>query len=332
MGEELFEEFYQAEDSFIAGRTSLEGLFSIPQTKSQLHTLFSRQSYTLKTCSEWLTEKVEQLPPEQREHITELGCATGLLSKWLKIQFPHSQITGLDRSPEFIEIARESAPDCHFIEWDYSCGSPPEELQPATVTISALGIDFSLRQDEISIEQTDPPYRKADSYEWRYEEAKRILKYWRASCAEGATLHTILRVPQLIHLLPFIDAAQDAGWQLDLKSSEKVKIEDPYGEDEVMPGLCFKAVQIETSPTRIPEERVTGFWISDSIETTFQNIEAREVYNQLKDGVVTSRKEQAYADGTTKVIIEKTFGTFRIRYSYTSTEYAELEFLPLLQL
>ncbi len=59
-----------------------------------------------------------QKPPEWRNeklHILDVGCGTGISTARLQQLFPHAEVEGLDFSEEMLEEARKNLPDLRFV-------------------------------------------------------------------------------------------------------------------------------------------------------------------------------------------------------------------------
>jgi len=65
---------------------------------------------------EYGQDVVELLEPENGERILDLGCGTGHLSA--RIAESGADVVGLDASNEMVEKARETCPDCEFVNAD----------------------------------------------------------------------------------------------------------------------------------------------------------------------------------------------------------------------
>lgn len=62
---------------------------------------------------------LDLLDPKQGERILDLGCGTGHLTAHIDDAVgPDGAVVGIDQSPEMIEQARDSHPDCEFREAD----------------------------------------------------------------------------------------------------------------------------------------------------------------------------------------------------------------------
>jgi len=58
-----------------------------------------------------ITATINLIEVTQPDSILDLGCGTGTLLQSLGNKFPQAQLTGLDFSPEMLQIAREKHPD-----------------------------------------------------------------------------------------------------------------------------------------------------------------------------------------------------------------------------
>ncbi len=63
--------------------------------------------------------------PLQRPHcVVDLGCGPGNSTELLLERYPHSEVFGLDSSPDMLRKARERLPNCKFIEADIATWKP----------------------------------------------------------------------------------------------------------------------------------------------------------------------------------------------------------------
>ena len=56
----------------------------------------------------------EIVDPGRSYRFADIGCANGEFLYYLGQQFPHWQLTGYDREPAFVEVARQAQPDVAF--------------------------------------------------------------------------------------------------------------------------------------------------------------------------------------------------------------------------
>ena len=54
------------------------------------------------------------LPPMQPRYVLDMGCGPGHTAMLLQDRFPHSEVTGLDASPEMVAEARQRVPSAWF--------------------------------------------------------------------------------------------------------------------------------------------------------------------------------------------------------------------------
>ncbi len=61
-----------------------------------------------------------RVPLEAPGHVVDLGCGAGTVTAILKARFPGAAVVGVDGSPAMLAKAREAAPDCRFVQGDFS--------------------------------------------------------------------------------------------------------------------------------------------------------------------------------------------------------------------
>jgi trans-aconitate 2-methyltransferase len=67
---------------------------------------------------------VAQVPLRRPRLIVDLGCGPGNSTELLVERFPHSEIVGLDSSPDMLKKARQRLPQCSFVEADIATWQP----------------------------------------------------------------------------------------------------------------------------------------------------------------------------------------------------------------
>jgi trans-aconitate 2-methyltransferase len=65
-----------------------------------------------------------QVPLQRPHRAVDLGCGPGNSTELLVERFPHSQIIGLDSSPDMLRKARERLPNCSFVEAEIATWQP----------------------------------------------------------------------------------------------------------------------------------------------------------------------------------------------------------------
>ena len=65
-----------------------------------------------------------QVPLQRPHRAVDLGCGPGNSTELLVERFPHSEIIGLDSSPDMLRKARERLPNCTFVEADIATWQP----------------------------------------------------------------------------------------------------------------------------------------------------------------------------------------------------------------
>ena len=65
-----------------------------------------------------------QVPLQRPRLVVDLGCGPGNSTELLAERFPHSEIVGLDSSPDMLRMARERLLKCNFVEADIATWTP----------------------------------------------------------------------------------------------------------------------------------------------------------------------------------------------------------------
>jgi len=72
-----------------------------------------------------------RIPAQGPACVVDLGCGAGNVTAILKARFPAADVVGIDGSAAMLAKAREAAPDCRFIQGDFSgwdVGAAPDVL------------------------------------------------------------------------------------------------------------------------------------------------------------------------------------------------------------
>jgi trans-aconitate 2-methyltransferase len=65
-----------------------------------------------------------QVPLDKPRLVVDLGCGPGNSTELLVARFPHSEVVGLDASPDMLRKARERLPNCKFVQADIATWLP----------------------------------------------------------------------------------------------------------------------------------------------------------------------------------------------------------------
>jgi len=65
-----------------------------------------------------------RVPLDRPRHVVDLGCGPGNSTELLVERFPHSEVVGLDSSPDMLRAARARLPRCQFVDGDIAAWSP----------------------------------------------------------------------------------------------------------------------------------------------------------------------------------------------------------------
>ena len=65
-----------------------------------------------------------QVPLVAPARVVDLGCGPGTVTRVLKARFPDAAVLGIDGSAAMLAKARETAPDCRFVQADFAAWTP----------------------------------------------------------------------------------------------------------------------------------------------------------------------------------------------------------------
>ncbi len=65
-----------------------------------------------------------QVPLAAPARVVDLGCGPGTVTRILKARFPDAAVLGIDGSGPMLAKARETAPDCRFVQADFATFAP----------------------------------------------------------------------------------------------------------------------------------------------------------------------------------------------------------------
>lgn len=123
MGSERYENYLDTGDALRAGTVTVSDLYQTMVTKEEFHLLFSYQVDVMIEVGAWLSGKVLGLETSAAR-ISELGCGTGSLARWLADQLPSSEVIGIDRDAKMLAVALEESGGDGFYNWDYQLDEP----------------------------------------------------------------------------------------------------------------------------------------------------------------------------------------------------------------
>jgi SAM-dependent methyltransferase len=249
-----------------AGRLPKQAQYQLLETPAEANTLVSLQSKVFLDVSAILYQAVSpHIRPGTR--VADLGCFTGALVSWVAENHPDCAVVGVDSNRKAIQFARELAkqPNATFAEWDYAQAGPCP-VQPCDILLSTFGVDFShhIEGARCSLDVSD--LRNSDYYRSRREEALPYFRCWKQAAKPEAALLAVLRVPGIDPCLALVDAANDAGWALDLPNSGHVRV-----DEERFPVFNFRAGPSTQPPT---QTQLLGWWGEEEMGTVF-NLDCR---------------------------------------------------------
>lgn len=87
-----------------------------------------------------VADLIAAIPPTAVNHITDLGCGSGLSTVLLSQRWPQARITGVDRSPAMLAQAQERVPTASFLEGDIAAHASdgPQDLIVANASLHWL--------------------------------------------------------------------------------------------------------------------------------------------------------------------------------------------------
>lgn len=270
-------------------------LYSALNDAKEANLLFSEQAEAELAAFAWISKRVVENVGDGGR-VLEMGPGTGVLLSWLRLTRPDLQLAGAEREPNFRKMAIDVCGEgVTLLDWDYDHPAP-EGTCEFDVLITAFGIDFSPRasfvDDSIGAEVA-LDLRRLPDYSIYRENAQAKLQNWRAVAVDGAKLFAILRLPGLAEFLAVSDAAAEAGWSIDLPSSEILKV----GREQ-FPALQFVASRTESPST----EDLIAWWAQSALRTYFDEdltgAAALSMFSAIQ-GKPHARFARRYDDGHT---------------------------------
>lgn len=274
-------------------------IYDLFRTPEELNTLCSLQADLALDVAAWLDRKVaEAAKPGCR--IADLGCGTGALAAWLAAAHPAAEVVAFDGHPGMLAAARSqhAAANLRIEAWDYRREVP---ASPASVDVlvTSMGVDWPDRSQDMLREAAQQPPRTSKLYAEYKAYVAPAFRHWRTLAAPGGVLHAVLRIPVQAWFFATLDAAHEAGWDVDLASRETIK-----SGFERLPALTFRAGQ--PSQGVLPEQAVRGCWLAQDVEEqlakTFQGDLAKALYESLRDKCVVDEDSSVDMSGAPDLI------------------------------
>ena len=297
------------------------------KTLDEWNALFNLQIAVTFETSLWLDACIRNVA-RPNQVILDLGCGSGIFTRWLAGQHRSCHVTGVDALPNLVKIARQSstAKNLDFKRWDYT-GPMPNGIPAANHLICSLGIDFAIEQDSIPIDHQ--PLRSGAAYAKRKLEIQTILQNWRQAAADDANLFVVLRIPDATRFLAAVDAAAEAGWQWQHQRLTFVQV-----GAESFPALTFVAAQPQAAP--YSEHELLLHWDKRNFAARFGSPItgelARLLYSALANREMhVDEKRTDFMQGLVHTSIG-TSGAFAFHYHHTTNGRAQLRLAPASEL
>lgn len=212
-------------------------LYAVPKTLQQAHLLMSYDRERYLVGFDWIRERVAALAPER---VLEVGTGTGVLLRYLAVNFPSVAYRGIDLEASLIG----SAPPQEGIDLVVGDYLQMEASPDADLVICNFGFDNDRFPDSTtphSLDQvgeskfcpgcSDDLARHLDSY----------FQAWRRWAKPDASLLVVGRISSFGFLRAVALAANSAGWHLDLDGSAVLTVPDLDHGPQRYPALQFQS-------------------------------------------------------------------------------------------
>ena len=324
MGRKRHAEWWNASISRQEGRGSSEAEYQALKTAEEINTLFSLQSHVSLTVCEWLARQVAN-SGVKRGRIGDLGCGSGVLAAWLASQHLDCQVIGWDSMSNIVEAATSSqkAPNLSFATWNYAQASCPEPHSCDSL-VTCFGVDFPLCREMHRYTADITSLRNGEYYQKMFGVMRQYFQGWRTAIKDRGHLHAVLRVSSDVLFLATVDAAQDAGWNLELGPYEYLGC-----GDERFAAMTFRAV---SAPPH-SEEVILSLWCRSDFKVAFaseiNSAAAICAFKSLAAKTILKTHSRNYDDGHTMEAVVGTAGFLGFQYSNATTGFARLKLMSL---
>jgi len=268
--------------------------------------------------------------------ILDLGCESGILSCYLAVLFPESQIHGIDIISENINIAKKIADKfairnvvfsksnvLDIIENNYDLILSSMFFHEA-LNMETVGALIFPEADVLNVEEALSNYVPKNS---------NIIKNLTNKLSENGILLSIDRVPSASHLAFWHKELQSGGLILDTYKSTRISaiLTDPTFKEESFPvSFLTKGNNLKLTYTQ-SLLLSTNLQFSEIFFDTYLQDVAEIIYRSLSINKTYFKGSNTYTKGV-RIIEVSTTDTTVLTYIYTSLGYRELRFSKLTDL
>ncbi len=321
-----YEEFMEIDYLVSTGEKPINDLYKFLETSEEANLVFSQQSDCLLENTAWICKSIKNLSLIPSK-ICDLGCASGPLTSYISSEYESAKVVGVDREKHFIDFATSSInkSNASFLSWDYM-EPKHKDFGNFDVLVSSFGIELLYSYEQLIHPLENSNIRNLEIYKLYYDSYLNILKNWRSAAKDMSYLLTVLRMPYCHDFVAFVDAAHNSGWKINLKLSDKARVNFPFKQS--FPAMVFTAEQSDLMNIN----DLVSFWKSDEIKQYFtlpMNGEmAQSLYYSLNDKQIITSETKEYDDGHSVVCNIGTAGIFAFRFAQATTGFVILELHP----
>ena len=172
-------------------------------------------------------------------HVADLGRFSDGYLAWLATKNPGCVYVGFDHLGTSLDITQEVTQmrNLSLVSWDYT-NAPPLDVPKFDVMYTILGIEFGHLSWDLDRSIDVTRLTDCDAYRTYLEHCRPYFASWKAIATDDARLYAVLSLGSLEHYLAVVDAAQEAGWTLDVADScrtgddyfDEEEDDEPHGE------------------------------------------------------------------------------------------------------
>ena len=328
MGSSRYKNYLDTTEQVHNGIIPIHYTYNCMNTLLEANTLISHQAEVFVDVSEQIYNELKPFLNKGMK-VGDLGCYTGVFINWLATKHPECDFLGFDCTIKAIDFANEqnkSATNTKFVIWDYTLPSR-YKLKPCDVLISSFGIDFNHQGADHFYSTDVNDLRNCKAYIPQTNEAYYFFHCWREAIKPGGKLVVVLRIGNINHFIPVIDAATDAGWKFNLESSRRFD-----SESERFPLLVFSA----ETPIQMPQKDLISWWrkheLSFNTNDTFSCCTAIEMYQSLPGKIALKEKTEVFNRNHTKVTRLGSSGNLGYCFVCATNGFTELKIVPIAKL
>ena len=325
MGLSRYKNYLDTTEKVHKGLIPIHYTYHCMNTRLEANTLISHQAEVFVDVSEQIYNEIKPLLNKGMK-VGDLGCYSGVFINWLAKKHSECDFLGFDCTIKAIDFANEqnkSEPNTKFVIWDYTLPSR-YKLKPCDLLISSFGIDFN-HQGEDHLYSTDVnDLRNCKAYIHQTNEAYYFFHCWREAIKPSGKLVVVLRIGNINHFIPVIDAAIDAGWKFNLESSKRFE-----SGSERFPLLVFSA----ETPIQISQKDLISWWrkyeLTPNVKDTFSCCTAIEMYQSLPRKIALEEKTETFDRNHTKVTQLGSSENLGYCFARATNGFTELKIAPI---